>query len=215
MLRMRIANCPLPIDSQVDEKGFTCMHHAVLKCVPGKVATLIQLVIEIHGTSLDKIKQWVNSRTNDDKFTPLHLASFKGNMDAVQTLIDYGADPHAKNFFGLNMLHVAAQGDSAVSLYYFKRLDVDINEQDKRGSTPLHWACYSNSEVALSYLLAWRPDLNVRDNDGFTPLHLAVKSVDTVESTRPVRFLLIRGANKTIRDNQGRAPIDLVTAEEV
>ena len=44
---------------------------------------------------------------------------------------------------------------------------------------------------------------------------MAVKSVDTVESTRPVRFLLIRGSDKTIRDNRGLSPLDLVTAEEV
>lgn len=36
-----------------------------------------------------------------------------------------------------------------------------------------------------------------------------------MESTRPVRFLLIRGANKTIIDNNGNAPIDLVNNGEV
>lgn len=41
-------------------------------------------------------------------------------------------------------------------------------------------------------------------------MHLAVKSVDHVESTRPVRFLLIRGARKDIRDNKGRLPSDLI-----
>lgn len=54
------------------------------------------------------IKTWTNARTNDDQFTPLHLASFKGNMDAVYALMDYGADEFAENFFGLNMVHVAA-----------------------------------------------------------------------------------------------------------
>ena len=74
----------------------------------------------------------------------------------------------------------------------------------------MHWACYSNSEIALSYLLAWGPNLNAQDQDGFTPLHLAVKSVDTVESTRPVRFLLIRGADKFVADNANNTPLDLV-----
>lgn len=119
-------------------------------------------------------------------------------MDAVKSLIAHGSDVQAENAFGLNMIHVAAQGDAASTLYFFKQQGVNINKQDKRGSTPLHWACYSNSEIALSYLLAWEPLLDVQDQDGFTPLHLAVKSVDTVESTRPVRFLLIRGANTLI-----------------
>ena len=53
--------------------------------------------------------------------------------------------------------------------------------------------------------------MNLPDQEGYTPLHLAVKSVDSVESTRPVRFLLIRGADKERKDNQGRMPIDLVS----
>ena len=34
-------------------------------------------------------------------------------MDAVHTLMKFGADPHALNFYGLSMMHVAAQGDTA------------------------------------------------------------------------------------------------------
>ena len=74
----------------------------------------------------------------------------------------------------------------------------------------MHWACYSNSEIALSYLLAWKPEMNIKDQEGFTPLHLAIKSTDTVESTRPVRFLLIRGADKTALDKQNRTAMELV-----
>jgi len=137
-------------------------------------------------------------------------------MDAVFELISCGSDPRATNAFGLSMLHVAAQGDAANSLFFFKHhVGLDLNLQDERGSTPLHWACYSNSEIALSYILAWNPDLNLQDNDGYTPLHLAVKSVETVESTRPVRFLLIRGADKERRDKRGETPLDLVQNGEV
>ena len=48
-------------------------------------------------------------------------------MDAVHTLMKNGADKDSENFFGLNMLHVAAQGDQAASLYYFYTRDVSIN----------------------------------------------------------------------------------------
>lgn len=31
-----------------------------------------------HNT--DEIKEWVNYKTNDDEFTALHFASFRGNL---------------------------------------------------------------------------------------------------------------------------------------
>jgi ankyrin repeat protein len=73
---------------------------------------------------------------------------------------------------------------------------MDINARDQRLSTPLHWACYSRSEIALNYLLSMAPDMEARDQKGFTPLHLAVKSVEQLKSTRPVRALLLKGADR-------------------
>jgi ankyrin repeat protein len=54
---------------------------------------------------------WVNGKTIGDEFTPLHFASFNGNIDAIETLVEFGADIHAVNKNKLNMLHVAAQND--------------------------------------------------------------------------------------------------------
>lgn len=50
------------------------------------------------------------------------------------------------------------------------------------------------------------PDLNSHDQKGFTPLHLAVKSVEALKSTRPVRALLLKGANRDSKDLDGRTP---------
>jgi len=47
-------------------------------------------------------------KDHGDGFTALHFASFKGNPDVCEMLIDIGADINAKNNFGINMLHVAA-----------------------------------------------------------------------------------------------------------
>lgn len=58
--------------------------------------------------------------------------------------------------------------------------------------------------------MAWNPDVNAQDKEGFTALHLAVRSVEELESTRPIRALLMKGANPNIRDNQGKLPIDYV-----
>lgn len=74
---------------------------------------------------------------------------------------------------------------------------MDINDADHRGSTALHWACFARSEFALSYILSMKPDLEYQDKAGNTPLHLAIKSVPQLRSTRPVRALLLRGANRS------------------
>jgi ankyrin repeat protein len=87
---------------------------------------------------------------------------------------------------------------------------MDLRSKDSRGSTPLHWVCYSKSEIALCYLLSWVKYLDDPDIEGYTPLHLAVKSVETLKSTRPVRSLLIRGASREARDKNDRRPIDLI-----
>ncbi len=96
------------------------------------------------------------------------------------------------------MLHVAAQGDQPASLYYFKEKGLDINSRDKKQSTPLHWAAFSGAELALSYILSWETDVNAKDSKGLTPLHLAVKSSEDLQSTRSIRHLLIKGAQKDI-----------------
>lgn len=41
-------------------------------------------------------------------------------------------------------------------------------------------------------------------------MHLAVKSVDLLQSTRPVRFLLMKGADVDVTDNKGRIPLEFV-----
>lgn len=58
----------------------------------------------------DIIRSWVN-KTNLDGFAPLHYASFNGNLEVCQMLIEEGADRNVTNNFGLNCLHTAAQGD--------------------------------------------------------------------------------------------------------
>lgn len=58
-----------------------------------------------------QIQVWINHKTDDDGFTALHFASFRGNITLIKLLIENGADKFVKNNFGINVMHVAAQGD--------------------------------------------------------------------------------------------------------
>jgi palmitoyltransferase ZDHHC13/17 len=51
---------------------------------------------------------WINSKTEDDGFTALHFASFRGNLANINALLENGADMYMKNNFGITVMHVAA-----------------------------------------------------------------------------------------------------------
>ena len=163
----------------------------------------------IQGT--DKLRTWVDSPT-DEEFTALHFAVYHGNWEIIQILVDQlGADFYKRNIYGANVLHIAAQGDQPAPLYYFSKIKgISIDCIDKRGSTPLHWACYSKSEFALCYILALKPNLGIQDASGLTPLHLAIKSVGDLSSTRPVRALLLKGADRNVKTKSGQTVFEVI-----
>lgn len=52
--------------------------------------------------------KWINHKTDEDGFTALHFASFRGNISLIKMLVANGADINAVNNFGINVMHVAA-----------------------------------------------------------------------------------------------------------
>jgi ankyrin repeat protein len=57
----------------------------------------------------DLLSKWVNKQTEGEEgFTPMHFASFHGNMTMIRYLISKGANVYATNKHNINMLHVAA-----------------------------------------------------------------------------------------------------------
>ena len=66
-----------------------------------------------------------------DGNTAIHYAAYRGNLDIVNLLIKHGADFKKKNNSGLNVMHMAAQGDRPNVLIYFKdKYHMDINQID-------------------------------------------------------------------------------------
>lgn len=63
-----------------DEKGFTLLHHAALKQKPGILKFLLEHALNNQREDEDIFAEWLNSKTSKEKFTPLHFASFKGDL---------------------------------------------------------------------------------------------------------------------------------------
>jgi ankyrin repeat protein len=121
-----------------------------------------------------QLKIFIDVKANNG-FTALHYASFKGNVKLCEKLIELNADYKIVNNNGLNLIHMAAQGDQPETLVLFKdKYKLDLTSKDNVSSSSIHWAAYMGSEICLDYLASWKMPLNSKDKDGFTPLHLAV-----------------------------------------
>ena len=59
-------------------------------------------------------------------------------------------------------------------------------------------------------MLAWNSEVNAIDSNGLSPLHLAIKAAEDLKSSRSVRHLLIKGADRKLKDNMGRTAMDIV-----
>lgn len=152
------------------------LHKVCFHNLDAAFQALISAVKQQIGSRNSDFLTWVNFKT-DVGFTALHYASYRGNLSIIIQLIELGAQILATTERGMNVMHVAAQGDQPGSLVYFKQIhNLSVMSVDKTGSTVLHWACYSGSESAINYILSWEPNLNETDNEGLTPLHLAVVS---------------------------------------
>ena len=207
----------------MDEAGYTPLQFSCSKNMLKSSEVLIDFVLQQEGAvqspkavdrelqleRMNRLKAWIDCPSRGkDGFTALHFASFHGNIGMIRLLVKHGADINVVNKQGINMLHVAAQGDQPVAIAYFLEKGLNINSQDKCKSTPLHWAGFSGADLTLNYILAWGGDTEMRDSKGLTPLHLAVKSAKEHRSTKGVKQLLIKGADRNALDNEGKLPVD-------
>jgi len=78
-----------------------------------------------------------------------------------------------------------------------------IRENSIDGETPLHMAMYLDDSFTMAkHLISKGADINGKNVEGRTALH----STAEFDNFDGVKFLLLNGADETIRDNTGRLP---------
>ncbi len=86
------------------------------------------------------------------KYTPLMLAVKKGNQPMAQTLLQYKAEPNAKNSGGVTALMIAAYANQDMMISLLMKSGASASLKDAEGKTALDIAQESGAEKAISML---------------------------------------------------------------
>ncbi len=117
---------------------------------------------------------------SEDGFTPLHLAAFHGHGDAVELLLDLGAEIEARStnrrLPGVTPLHSAAAGhQTAVAVLLLDR-GADPNAAQPGGWTALHQAAASGDLELCRALLRKGAVRMAMADDRSRPLDFAIEN---------------------------------------
>ncbi|XP_021478576.2 poly [ADP-ribose] polymerase tankyrase-1 isoform X3 [Oncorhynchus mykiss] len=108
-------------------------------------------------------------------------------------------------------LHLAAGYNNLEVAEYLLEHGADVNAQDKGGLIPLHNAAsYGHVDIA-ALLIKYNTCVNATDKWAFTPLHEAAQK----GRTQLCALLLAHGADPSMKNQEGQAPLDLATADDI
>ena len=122
---------------------------------------------------------------DNDLSTPLHAASYTGNLKTVQLLLKHGADIHihARNKKGQTPLHKILDElrdphsdiyEDTIRLLLEHGVDIDVLDDDR--STPLHVAAHHGSATAARVLLKHGANIQLKNKRGRTPFEVALSA---------------------------------------
>lgn len=135
----------------------------------------------------------------------LHTASFIGDLQRVEKLIDGGTDVDTKNQEGQTALHHAAKGAEIGMVEFLIAKGADINARGQYYYTPMYYAAWSGSTEVVEFLVEKGADINVKDEWGGTPLHYMAQ--DNVRDM--AEFLIVKGADVNAKDNNGKTALSV------
>lgn len=130
---------------------------------------------------------------------PLVLAAMSGDLENVKLLLARGAKPSES---ALSQAVTFGYPDVARSLI---AAGVDVGILASSGINLLHWAAITDRASIVPVLVEAHVPINTMDDNGFTPLMYAA-TIDFGD-TDVLKALLKAGADKTIRNYEGRTPL--------
>jgi ankyrin repeat protein len=147
-----------------DKRGYTALFHAI-EAMYDDVAFVL-----LNQPNLDPNTRGLNA------VTPLMSYVWRDRKDAVQKLLERGADVNAQDTDGDAPLHGVAQSDNVEILDMLLGKGANPNIKNRQGGTPLMWAAVYGSEKVARRLLERGADPRLKDVDGVTAAEWAARN---------------------------------------
>ncbi|MDC8098471.1 ankyrin repeat domain-containing protein [Chryseobacterium rhizosphaerae] len=117
----------------------------------------------------------VINQTNENGFSPLILACYRGNVEVAQFLIDHVKDVNYKSDEGTALSGLSVKYNKDLVERLLKK-NADPNIADTTGYTPLFWAVKFGNKELVELLLKYKADKTKKDSMGMTPFEYALKT---------------------------------------
>ncbi|XP_051788186.1 ankyrin repeat domain-containing protein 27 [Erpetoichthys calabaricus] len=142
--------------------------------------------------------------SNQDGFTPLHVAALHGRENLVSLLIAHGANINIENTHGATSLHLACQNGNLQTVRYLLGCNAKMNKKDHFGNTPLIHAVLRGDHDTVKVLLESGASLNISNSQGNTALHEAARANNSLL----VELLVNSGASVNVRNKHQFTPLE-------
>ena len=176
----------------MDTEGRTCLLLAA-----GRGHTeVVRYLVGLPGVEID--------HTDDEDWTALHLAADMNHTDAMQVLIDAGADIEVGSTSGNSPLHWACSSGSLDAVKLLVRAGAGVGVANSVGGTVLDVAASRGHTETVRYLVGL-PEVEIdhTDGEGCTALHSAAGMIDA----GAMQVLIDAGADVEAGGTSGKSPL--------
>ncbi|WP_395052932.1 ankyrin repeat domain-containing protein [Flavobacterium sp.] len=125
---------------------------------------------------------------NDEGYSPLVLACYRGNNEVAKFLIENGSDINGNSKMGTPLMASIVKGNNEIAKLLIEN-KADVNSTDANGTTALIYATNFKNYEIVSLLIKADADYNKEDNRGNSALEYAIllnddKLIETLKNKK-------------------------------